>query len=65
MPAPASASAELKPTQGNEVKGTVTFKVVDGALRVSGQLSGLKPNTEHGFHIHEKGDCSAPDGSSA
>lgn len=60
-----SASAEIKPTQGNEVKGNVTFKVVDGALRVSGQLSGLKPNTEHGFHIHEKGDCSAPDGSSA
>ncbi|HEY9253272.1 MAG TPA: superoxide dismutase family protein [Stenotrophomonas sp.] len=61
----ATASAEIKPTQGNEVKGNVTFKVVDGALRVSGQLSGLKPNTEHGFHIHEKGDCSAPDGSSA
>lgn len=60
-----SATAEIKPTQGNDVKGSVTFKVVDGALRVSGQLSGLKPNTEHGFHIHEKGDCSAPDGSSA
>jgi superoxide dismutase, Cu-Zn family len=65
MPMPVSATAEIKPTQGSEVKGTVTFKVVDGALRVSGQLSGLKPNTEHGFHIHEKGDCSAPDGSSA
>ncbi|MDG2523927.1 superoxide dismutase family protein [Stenotrophomonas sp. HITSZ_GD] len=63
-PAP-SATAEIKPTQGNDVKGSVTFKVVDGALRVSGQLSGLKPNSEHGFHIHEKGDCSAPDGSSA
>jgi len=64
-PAASSATAEIKPTQGNEVKGNVTFKVVDGVLRVSGQLSGLKPNTEHGFHIHEKGDCSAPDGSSA
>ncbi|HYG07537.1 MAG TPA: superoxide dismutase family protein [Stenotrophomonas sp.] len=61
----ASATAEIKPTQGNEVKGQVSFKVVDGAVRVSGQLSGLKPNSEHGFHIHEKGDCSAPDGSSA
>ncbi|RBG69389.1 superoxide dismutase family protein, partial [Xanthomonas oryzae pv. oryzae] len=60
-----TATAELKPTKGNDVKGTVTFKTVDGALRVTGQLSGLKPNTEHGFHIHEKGDCSAPDGSSA
>ncbi|SMQ93522.1 superoxide dismutase family protein [Xanthomonas fragariae] len=60
-----TATAELQPTKGNEVKGTVRFKTVDGALRVTGQLSGLKPNTEHGFHIHEKGDCSAPDGSSA
>lgn len=60
-----TATVELKPTKGNNVKGTVTFKTVDGALRVTGQVSGLKPNTEHGFHIHEKGDCSAPDASSA
>jgi Cu-Zn family superoxide dismutase len=65
LPAPTSAIAEIKPTQGSTVNGTVTFKIVDGALHVSGQVSGLKPNTEHGFHIHEKGDCSAPDGSSA
>ncbi|MEE7561307.1 superoxide dismutase family protein [Xanthomonas sp. Kuri4-2] len=65
LPAPRTATAEIKPTQGNDVKGNVTFKLVDGALRVTGQLSGLKPDSEHGFHIHEKGDCSAPDGSSA
>ncbi|WP_140724963.1 MULTISPECIES: superoxide dismutase family protein [Gammaproteobacteria] len=65
QPAPSSATAELKPTQGSTVNGSVTFKIVDGALRVSGQVTGLKPNSEHGFHIHEKGDCSAPDGSSA
>ena len=68
IPKPAtepSASAELKPTQGNTVSGIVTFKVIDGVLRVIGEVSGLKPNSEHGFHIHEKGDCSAPDGSSA
>ncbi|WP_313139293.1 superoxide dismutase family protein [Stenotrophomonas sp.] len=61
----ATASAELAPTQGNETKGSVTFKVVDGKVHVSGQISGLKPGSEHGFHIHEKGDCSAPDGMSA
>ncbi|MFT4249154.1 MAG: superoxide dismutase family protein [Pseudomonas sp.] len=64
-PASASATAELKPTQGSTVTGTITFKAVDGVLHVSGQVAGLKPNSEHGFHIHEKGDCSAPDGSSA
>ncbi|MEN6650523.1 superoxide dismutase family protein [Stenotrophomonas hibiscicola] len=61
----ASATAELAPTQGNETKGSVTFKVVDGKVHVTGQISGLKPGSEHGFHIHEKGDCSAPDGMSA
>jgi Cu-Zn family superoxide dismutase len=39
--------------------------VVDGKVHVTGQITGLKPGSEHGFHIHEKGDCSAPDGMSA
>lgn len=60
-----SATAELAPTQGNETKGSITFKLVDGKVHASGQITGLKPGSEHGFHIHEKGDCSAPDGMSA
>lgn len=60
-----SATAELAPTQGSAVKGAVTFSLVDGKVHAKGQISGLKPNSEHGFHIHEKGDCSAPDGASA
>ncbi|WP_314403932.1 superoxide dismutase family protein [Stenotrophomonas rhizophila] len=59
------AAAELAPTKDSTVKGNVTFSVVDGKVHVTGEVSGLKPNTEHGFHIHEKGDCSAPDGASA
>jgi Cu-Zn family superoxide dismutase len=34
-------------------------------VRIAGLVKGLKPGTEQGFHIHEKGDCSAPDASSA
>jgi len=66
-PAPAtiSATAELKPTQGNQTAGTLTFAPVDGGVRVTGQVSGLPPRSEHGFHVHENGDCSAPDASSA
>lgn len=51
------AAAELAPTKDSTVKGNVTFSVVDGKVHVKGQVSGLKPNSEHGFHIHEKGDC--------
>jgi superoxide dismutase, Cu-Zn family len=32
---------------------------------VRADVAGLTPNREHGFHVHEKGDCSAPDASSA
>jgi Cu-Zn family superoxide dismutase len=32
---------------------------------LTGRLEGLKPDAEFGFHIHENGDCSAPDASSA
>lgn len=61
-----SATAELKPTQGSAVTGKVHFvQHLHGMVKVSGQVSGLKPNSEHGFHIHETGDCSSADGSSA
>ena len=58
------ATAELQPTEGNKVSGTVTFVSEDGSIKVTADLEGLEPG-QHGFHIHEKGDCSAPDASSA
>lgn len=59
-----SAIAVLSPTQGNNVRGSVTFTKVRGGVRVVADVVGLTPGA-HGFHIHEKGDCSAPDASSA
>ena len=60
-----SATARLEPTRGNSTQGTVRFVQNGDAVRVSGTVSGLKPGAEHGFHIHEKGDCSSGDGNSA
>lgn len=60
-----SASATLAPTAGNSVSGSVRFLQQGEQVRVTGEVRGLRPNTEHGFHVHEKGDCSAPDASSA
>ena len=59
-----TAVATLEPTKGNTAKGSVTFTQDGNEVRVSASLSGLKPGAEHGFHIHEKGDCGSGDGMS-
>ena len=61
----ASAVADLEPTQGNSARGKVTFTQKGERVRVNARISGLKPGSEHGFHVHEKGDCSSGDGMSA
>jgi Cu-Zn family superoxide dismutase len=58
------AAAELGPTQGNRVNGTITFAPGPDGVRVTAHIEGLAPG-EHGFHLHQNGDCSAADGSSA
>jgi Cu-Zn family superoxide dismutase len=58
------AVAVLQPTQGSVVKGSVSFFRAAGGMRVVARIEGLAPGL-HGFHIHEFGDCSAPDGASA
>jgi superoxide dismutase, Cu-Zn family len=61
------AVAVLHGTKGNEkIHGVVRFSEAGGAgVKVTVEVMGLAPNTEHGFHIHEFGDCSAPDATSA
>ena len=57
-------TATFQPTQGNKAQGVVTFTQKGEKIQVKGKLTGV-PAGKHGFHIHEKGDCSAPDGASA
>ena len=59
------AVASLAPTTGSSATGTVRFVQSGGKVVVSGEVRGLKPGAEHGFHVHEKGDCSSGDGMSA
>lgn len=70
-PAPAGSSggetarAVLEPTEGQRASGTVEFRQQqDGGLMVVVMLQGLEPGP-HGLHVHETGDCSAPDAASA
>jgi len=61
----AAAMANLEGRSNTPTSGTATFTKGEGnqvALRL--QVTNAKPGT-HAAHIHEKGDCSAPDASSA
>ena len=60
-----SATATLSPASGSKANGKITFTPAgQNRVRLSGEVSGLTPG-QKGFHIHEKGDCSAPDAMSA
>lgn len=49
---PVSAVAVLE----GPVKGTVRFVEESSKVKISVDISGLKPNRKHGFHVHEAGD---------
>jgi superoxide dismutase, Cu-Zn family len=59
-----TAVAKMSPTQGNNARGEITFVQTPTGVHVTGSFTGIAYG-DHGFHIHEKGDCSAPDGASA
>lgn len=59
-----TAVAELRPTAGNQTMGKATFTRTPEGVEVVVEMQGLTPG-KHGIHVHEKGDCSAPDASSA
>ena len=58
------AVAARQPRSGSEVNGKAEFTEKDGRVTLVLTVSGLTPG-EHAFHLHEKGDCSAPDAASA
>lgn len=54
----------ITPTEGNDVNGIVTFTQKDDGILIVANVEGLSEG-KHGFHIHEFGDISKPDGTSA
>ena len=61
---PTKAIAVLQSASGSKVTGTVTFTKTGDTVQVVADITGLTPG-KHAFHIHEFGDCSAADASSA
>jgi Cu-Zn family superoxide dismutase len=59
-----TAVANLAPTKGNAVTGKVNFIQKGDVVVVEAQVKGLTPGP-HGFHVHERGNCTAPDATSA
>ena len=47
---------ELVSVISGQVNGVVTFKNNSSKIEINYNINGLKPNTYHGFHIHESGD---------
>lgn len=64
-----AATVALEKRSNSSVTGNLSMTEVGAAekpeIRIEGKITGLMPGSVHGFHIHEKGDCSAPDAASA
>jgi Cu-Zn family superoxide dismutase len=59
------AVANIAPASGTLVSGRLALAPMGDGVHVTGDIGGLAPNSVHGFHIHETGDCSAADAASA
>jgi Cu-Zn family superoxide dismutase len=58
------AIAVVHPLGDNKVSGKVIFTQMKDGVEIAAQITGLSPG-EHGFHVHEFGDCSMADGTCA
>ncbi len=59
-----TARATLEGRSGSSLSGQATFTEVEGGVLVELEVHHTPPGW-HAVHVHETGDCSAPDASSA
>src|SRR5690606_16006000 len=62
---PAAALVRLESRSGSAAVGELELRAVEGGVTINGEIGGLTAGSEHGIHVHENGDCSAADASSA
>lgn len=60
-----SATVALASASGTLVSGKLTAMPMGDGVHFRGEVGGLTPNSTHAIHIHQKGDCSAADATSA
>lgn len=60
-PVPSSATAELEGKEGSKISGKVVFKEVEGGVKITAHVDGVEGGGARGFHLHEVGDCTPPD----
>jgi len=62
---PRMLQVKLEPKSGSKLSGSAMLMEVEGGVKVTLSVEGVAPGGDHGAHVHEKGDCSSPDGKSA
>lgn len=65
VPLARGATIVLAPASGSLVSGKLGAAPFEGGVRITGEIGGLERGSTHAIHIHEKGDCSAADATSA
>jgi Cu-Zn family superoxide dismutase len=60
-----AAIVNLASASGSLVSGRLNVVPMHDGVHLTGEIGGFAPNSVHAIHIHEKGDCSAADASSA
>ncbi|HET6373491.1 MAG TPA: superoxide dismutase family protein [Candidatus Polarisedimenticolia bacterium] len=58
------AVAVIESKSGSHVTGKASFHEANGKVTLKIRIEGAEPGL-HAVHLHEKGDCSAPDAASA
>jgi len=64
-PAPSTVHATLTAAAGSSVQGGFTLVNQGSGISIRGEITGLEPGKEHGFHVHEVGECALPNFESA